>query len=228
MCILDLLVFPFIIGSIGLFVFVLAWYCSPTVVIFGGMRTKVSDYYDLTVAIRKRWCLAHVVVLTPSCVNRQAWADYITLDIDVQWCLSKGFSFEQACRQAYQYSTTVDPCFLPTCLMLGLSFVRPWRRLCCIGVSNGAIPAFDLAISAGAFGLYLASGVPAAHQDVALARKIPRKVATVAFGENYFGGCHQMTNFLQYGAGARVFHNRYQHAREDQVADLYSQALACL
>ena len=110
----------------------------------------------LQAAIYNRWPFAHIVVLTPvATIGRAAWAEYDVLGADVQWCLGRGFSMAEARNRAYQYSTTVETCFLSSCLQIGRTLVSPWRRLCCIGVSNGAIPAFDLATTMGAFGLYL-------------------------------------------------------------------------
>ena len=51
---------------------------------------KDWHFERLQAAIYNRWPFAHIVVLTPAAtIGRAAWAEYVALDADVQWCLGK-------------------------------------------------------------------------------------------------------------------------------------------
>ena len=81
---------------------------------------------------------------------------------------------------------------------------------------------------AGARSLWLASGLPGNHQAWAAVAHVPHRVATVAYGESYWGGCARVADFLARDGGYHVLRGMYRHAREDTQLGIMAAALARL
>ena len=173
--------------GIGLIFFLarLLWCQAPVVILYGGAHSSPDDYTAHTHAITKRWRLARVIVFTPrDCYDVDFWADYIADKKDIEWYMRWGYSRRDAVWEAYKWSMKVDCALIPAALALGQAHVVAFRRLMCVGVSNGSVPATELALASGARGLLLCSGPPAEHQVNEKLQQIATRVATVSERES--------------------------------------------
>ena len=178
--------------------------------------------------MRARWPLARTVVLTPrATIGADWWAEPRPSAGDVAF-YARTHDGRAARELAYRWTTRVDTAAAVAALRAGRGAVSPWRRLVVVGFSNGCVPATDLAAAAGARSLWLASGLPGNHQAWAALARVPRRVATVAFGESYWGGCARVATFLARDGGFHVLKGMYHHAREDTRLGVMAAALARL
>ena len=217
---LALLVLGVILALVCLFL----WTNMPVVVLYGGAYTDKWDYTDVVLCCYKRWPWASVVVLcAQDIVGDDWWAEPAPSPGDVQF-----YACRDAYTMAYNWTTAVKRHNLYQALMAGLASVSRWRRLYVIGFSNGCVPAQDLAFHGKAFGIWMASGLPADHQDWAMLKNVRKKIATISTCESYWGGCNRMQYFLRRYGGFDIFLRDYKHAREDTVVDFIPTVLANL
>ena len=199
------------------------WRMAPECIVFVDASATGNEAKDIVDAIRHRWRLARVHVLAPGdMLASDMWAPYTPTDAEIEYQRRQGHSTCEAVRLANRWTYSADETHVAFVRQRAQELLRGWRRLLIVGISNGAIPAFDVACHCKASSLWLASGAVSAAQQQRWPDFAGCAVVTAGTQEAFWGGYHCV-----FAAAPTATHILFQgyHARE--TFDAIRAALDC-